>query len=170
MTGGAMRRKDRQITDFQAMLAVADACACCRLGLADGDAAYIVPMNFGWEARDGALTLYFHCAQEGKKLRLLRARAYASFEMDTGHEFVLRDAACSCTMHYQSVMGRGVVRVVEQPDEKVRALERILAHYTPQRTWTFREEAMREVTVLRLDVTEWSCKIHAAGALLPEQP
>lgn len=169
MTGGAMRRGDRQITDFRAMLAVTDACDCCRLGLTDGDTAYIVPMNFGWEARDGALTLYFHCAREGKKLRLLQARARASFEMDTGHEFVRRDAACRCTMHYQCVMGQGSVRIVERPDEKMHALERIMAHYAPQRAWTFPEEAVRAVTVLRLDVAEWSCKVHAPDALLPER-
>lgn len=78
--------------------------------------------------------------------------------------------ACGCTMCYQSVMGKGVVRVVERPDEKLHALERIMAHYAPGRAWTFPEEAVRAVCVLRLDVAEWSCKIHAPGALLPERP
>ena len=43
-----MRRKDREITDFEQMRAILDACDCARLGLVDEQGAYIVPMNFGW--------------------------------------------------------------------------------------------------------------------------
>lgn len=155
-----MRRKDREITDFAQMLAAVDACDCCRLGLVDGGEAYIVPMSFGWTARDGALTLYFHCAKDGRKLRLLQTQARVSFEMDTRHEFTRGDAACGCTMLYQSVMGRGHVFLIERPDEKIHALETILAHYAPERNWTLGENDVNAVAILRLEVDEWSCKAH----------
>lgn len=38
-----MRRTDREILDFEQMLAVVEACSCCRLGLIDEAGAYIVP-------------------------------------------------------------------------------------------------------------------------------
>ena len=66
-----MRRKDREITDFHKMIEILNACDCCRIGLVDENEAYIVPMNFGYEVVDNSLTLYFHCAKEGKKLDAL---------------------------------------------------------------------------------------------------
>ena len=80
-----MRRTEREITDYKSMLEVLRRCDCCRLGFVDGDAAYIVPMNFGFEDKDGALTLYFHGATQGKKMSLLPAQRTVSFEADCGH-------------------------------------------------------------------------------------
>ena len=65
-----MRRRDREITDREKMLEIVAECDCCRLGLVDNGEAYIVPMNFGFEDAGSALTLYFHCAAEGRKLDL----------------------------------------------------------------------------------------------------
>lgn len=47
-----MRREDREITDFDAMLQIVQDCDCCRLGLAENGTVYIVPLNFGWEAAE----------------------------------------------------------------------------------------------------------------------
>ena len=66
-----MRRRDREITDREKMLEIVAECDCCRLGLVDNGEAYIVPMNFGFEDAGSALTLYFHCAAEGRKLDLI---------------------------------------------------------------------------------------------------
>lgn len=43
-------------------------------------APYVVPMNYGFAlAPDGRLTLYLHCAAEGRKLDLLRRDARVGF-------------------------------------------------------------------------------------------
>ena len=55
-----MRRTDREITDFHEMMEILKSCDCCRIGLLDGQEAYIVPMNFGYEECGEHLTLYFH--------------------------------------------------------------------------------------------------------------
>ena len=102
-----MRRADREIREFDRMLAVADACDCCRLGLLDDAGAYIVPLNFGYEAEGEKLTLYFHGAGQGKKIDLIREQKSASFEMDTRHALVEGETACAYSYRYQSVMGRG---------------------------------------------------------------
>ena len=57
-----MRRKEREIIDFEKMVHFPDRCDCCRLGLTDGETPYIVPLNFGRIIENGLLTLYFHCA------------------------------------------------------------------------------------------------------------
>ena len=38
-----------------------------RLGFVDGDDAYIVPLNYGYEDKDGELVIYCHGAKDGRK-------------------------------------------------------------------------------------------------------
>ena len=64
-----MRRADREIREFDRMLAVADACDCCRLGLLDDAGAYIVPLNFGYEAEGGEAYALLPRRRPGKKDR-----------------------------------------------------------------------------------------------------
>ena len=152
-----MRRKEREVTDRAKIIGIIESCDVCRLGLVDDFGAYIVPMNFGFDD-DGGLTLYFHCAGEGKKLDLLRKNPRASFEMDSKHELVEGAKACAYSYLYSSVMGRGLVRFLEG-DEKLRALGQIMAHYgAPNRD--FDPRALERVTVLALEVTELSAKAH----------
>ena len=155
-----MRRRDREITDPEKMLAIVEACDCCRLGFVEDAGAYIVPMNFGYEVQNGTLVLYFHSAWEGKKQELLQTQKTVSFEMDTGHRLVEGSAACTYSYLYQSVMGHGVLQTLDPVEETRHALGMILAHYAPEREHTFPEAAVRNVSVFRLEVTDWSCKAH----------
>ena len=99
-----MRRQDREIKDFQRMTDIAASCDCCRLGLMDSQGAYILPMNFGYEEKDGVLMLYFHGACEGKKIGLIREQGVASFEMDASHQLIKGDSPCAFSYAYQSIM------------------------------------------------------------------
>lgn len=42
-----MRRKDREITEFEEIIDVMERCGVCRLALHDEEYPYIVPLNFG---------------------------------------------------------------------------------------------------------------------------
>ena len=75
-----MRRKDREVTDPVKIREIITACNCCRLGFRDGGRAYIVPMDFGFAETDGRWTFYFHSAKEGRKIDLLKAQGWASFQ------------------------------------------------------------------------------------------
>lgn len=107
-----MRRKDREITSYDKMLEIMQSCDCCRIGLKDKDSVYILPLNFGYEEKSGKLTLYFHGASEGKKIDLIKQQNTASFEMDTKHQLVEADVACSYSYLYQSIMGKGKISLV----------------------------------------------------------
>ena len=153
-----MRRTEREITDYKSMLEVLRRCDCCRRGFVAGDAAYIVPMNFGFEDKDGALTLYFHGATQGKKMSLLPAQRTVSFEADCGHALFEGQSACANTFRYRSVMGRGRLLLLQSPCEKEYGLARIMEHCTGKRTWHFDAAAVARTAVMRLEVSEWSCK------------
>lgn len=77
-----MRRKDREITDICAILELVSECKVCRLAMTDGGIPYIVPLNYGYEYADGALTFYFHSAKEGRKLEILKKNPAVCLELD----------------------------------------------------------------------------------------
>ena len=155
-----MRRADREVTDFSRMLEVVSACECCRIGLVDGNEAYIVPVNFGYEASDGHLVLYFHGATEGRKMELLEKQGVVSFEMDRTHGLVPMDQACGFSFRYECVMGKGTAAFLTTLDGKAYGLQKIMGHYTHKEVWDFDPAMFDALFVVRLDVEDWSCKIN----------
>lgn len=155
-----MRRKDREVTDEKRIGEIIGECKVCRLGLNDGRAPYIVPLNFGYEKRDGRLFLYFHSALEGKKTELIKRNGYASFEMDTKGELYGEGNACSYTYMYASVIGEGNVKVLEAKDDKIYALNLIMEHYTKKSDWSYDENVLNRMCVIRLEAEKISCKEH----------
>ena len=163
--GVLMRRKDREITDYKAMLEVLSACGVCHLGLAetvDGvQIPYVVPVNFGYEDADGQLILYFHGASAGKKMDLIAKNdGMAGFEADTDHELVSGDAACDYSWKYHSVIGAGKIEVLKEFDDKVHGLKRIMFQYAGEHgtQMPMDEKCVSAVCVLKMTVTQWTCK------------
>lgn len=155
-----MRRKDREITAFSKILEIVDKCDCCRLGLVDGQEAYIVPMNFGYDMIDDKMILYFHCASKGRKTSLFPQQSVVSFEMDTKHELVSGEIGCGFSYLYQSVMGTGTITTLCDKAEKIEGLQKIMEHYTGKTQWEFDEKVLNVTTVLKLSVESLSGKEH----------
>lgn len=145
-----MRRKDREITDFNEIMKIIDKCDACRLAIFDEEYPYIVPMNFGTDIVDGQLYLYFHSANMGTKLDLIRKNNKVSFEMDCNHNIILYDERMSCTMGYDSVIGQGVVEFVKDED-KLAALRILMRHYHNE-DFNFSTKIMPATTVFRVKV------------------
>ena len=66
-----MRRKDREVTDFETILGIIDECNIIRIGLADGDSPYIVPLNFAYAVSEKQIEFYVHGAMAGRKYELI---------------------------------------------------------------------------------------------------
>lgn len=145
-----MRRKDREITDFNEIMNIINKCDTCRLALFDEEYPYIVPLNFGLEIKDNQLYLYFHCANEGKKLDLIKKNNKATFEMDCEHNIILYKERMSCTMGYASVIGHGIIEFIDD-DDKFNALKIIMRHYHSEE-FKFNTNMMSVTTVFRLKV------------------
>lgn len=62
-----MRRKDRAITDFDAIVKIMEECDIIRLGLLDGEFPYIVPVNFAYRTEGEQIEFYVHGAMAGRK-------------------------------------------------------------------------------------------------------
>lgn len=155
-----MRRKDREVTDPQRMDEIIDACDCLRLGIATGEAPYVVPLNFGYLRQGAAPVFYAHCAKEGRKLALLAQNPRVGFELDTNHLVHAADTGCEYSFRFQSVIGTGDVTFVQDMEEKKDALRRIVSHYSERGDWAFTDAQAASVTVLKLTVAEMACKEH----------
>ncbi|MDO5396704.1 MAG: pyridoxamine 5'-phosphate oxidase family protein [bacterium] len=155
-----MRRKDREVTDFVKIENIISRCGCCRIGFYDDGEVYIVPLSFGYEAKDDTYVLYFHGAKEGRKIDLIRKNPYAGFEMDTDYAVNEADTACGYSARFQSVIGSGIVSIVSDPEEKKRGLILLMEHNTGKQGWDFDEKMINAVTVFKLEVTKISCKEH----------
>lgn len=147
-----MRRKDREISDFNEITEIIKKCDVCRIALNDGDFPYIVPLNFGLEVKDGQAFFYFHAAAEGKKLDLIAKDNQATFEMDCDHNFILYEERMSCTMGYASVIGHGTIETV--PDEEKYAALKILMRQYHAEDFKFNTDMMEVTTVLKMTVTD----------------
>ena len=89
----------------------------------DGGYPYAVPLSYVW--RDGKL--YFHWAVSGHKLDAVRSDDRASFCVVDQDEIVPE----KYTTYYRSVIVFGRVRILDDPDEKRRAIEALSQKYRP---------------------------------------
>ncbi len=152
-----MRRSDREIKNFEDILQVMRKCDVCRLGLNDDGYPYILPLNFGMEVSDNKITLYFHGAMDGKKYGLIQKDNRASFEMDCSHRLVTDADRGSCTMEYESVIGRGHIEFIDE-EEKYNALCILMEHYH-QEEFPFNKSVMQRTTVFKLTVENVTGKV-----------
>lgn len=156
----AMRRKDREVTDFMKVENIISRCTCCRIGFVDDGEVYIVPLNFGYEVKGDTYTFYFHGAKEGRKIDLIKKNPIVGFEMDTNYALKEADLACGYSARFQSIIGNGVVSIVSEISEKKLGISLLMAHNTGKRNWHFDEKMLNAVTVFKMEVTKMSCKEH----------
>ena len=158
-----MRRKDREVTDPRRIADIISRCACCRIGFCDEGEVYIVPLNFGYQAKDNTYVFYFHGAKEGRKIDLLLKNPKVGFEMDTDFAVYAKeksDAACNYTARFQSIIGNGIVSMVSELEEKKLGLSLLMEHNAGKQEWNFDERMVNAVAVFKLEITKMSCKEH----------
>ena len=152
-----MRQKNREIKEFNEIIEVMKSCDVCRLALNDGGYPYILPLNFGIEVVDGKLNLYFHSALEGHKVDLIKKDNRASFEMDCRHQLQYFEEKGYCTMSYESVIGRGQIRILDE-EEKMDALMKLMDHYHMGKEAYFNPAAIPRTLVYVLEVEKITAK------------
>lgn len=117
-----MRRQDKQIKDEKVLDHILNASRICRLGMVDGNEAYIVPVNFAY--KDGHI--YIHSAPHGRKMDILGRNNSVSFEIELEDEIIRNEKPCEWSARYRSVMGKGTIRIETEPDMKMAGLDMIM--------------------------------------------
>ena len=153
-----MRRKDREIKDLDDIGQILEQCTVCHLGMCCDGMPYVVPMNYGFSLGKQGLTLYFHCAGEGKKLEILRENPQVCFTIDRPLGLMPAEIACRFSMAFESVIGSGTVRFLNGTEEKVEALRAIMRHYSGREWDTFDPDAVKSVALFAVDAEEFTAK------------
>ena len=153
-----MRRKDREITEFEQIIGVIEKGEICRIAMND-EYPYIVPLNYGYQLENGTVILYFHSACEARKIELLRENPKIGFEIDLAHELTYDAPKGSCSMLYESVMGHGTVEFLEG-NEKLDGLKCILKHYGRGDDFTFVPTLLDRTLVFKIECVDLTGKKH----------
>lgn len=152
-----MRRSEKEIKDIEIIYSILKEADICRVGFSKADKPYIVPMNFGF----GEGHIYLHSSVYGKKMEILKENKNICFEVDIQTEIVESEMPCNWGMHYQSVMGFGTAEIVEDPEEKIRALDCIMNKYDGEgsNSYEYSESSLKRTAVIKLTLTELTGKI-----------
>lgn len=123
-----MRRTDREIVDINEIFGMLDRCTSACIGFKTDDYPYMIPMTFGAAIEDGKITVYFHCAGEGRKLELLAKDDRICVEAHT-YERTEMTQDGGITAKYESVIGFGKAVRISETADKVAAMKIMLDHY-----------------------------------------
>lgn len=152
-----MTKRERQITDPAQIEEIFQKAKVLHLGLAVDNEPYVVPMNYGYTVKDGKPVLYLHSAVRGKKLDMIRTNPKVFFEMECDLLPFESEKPCQYGMVYSSIMGRATAQIVEDVEEKMNAMS-ILMKTQTGKDFTFNEKLVSIVTVIRIDISEYTAK------------
>jgi nitroimidazol reductase NimA-like FMN-containing flavoprotein (pyridoxamine 5'-phosphate oxidase superfamily) len=161
------RYRERASYDREVVHRILDESLICHVGYVSGARPVVLPTT---HARCGE-TLYLHgstgsgpmlAAKTGSGLPGLTVCVTATLV----DGLVLARSALHHSLAYRSVVVVGDARLVEDPDEKQRALRSLLDHVAPGRAADCRPPNARELAataVLALDLVEVSAKVRTGG-------
>ncbi|MDR1382495.1 MAG: pyridoxamine 5'-phosphate oxidase family protein [Planctomycetaceae bacterium] len=154
-----MRRKEKEIASINEKLAIIDAHKVCRLALSDGVQPYIIPLNYGYSFEDNVLTLFFHSANAGKKLEIIKKNNHACFEIDNTGQLIPADQPCRYSYKFQSIIGVGKIIFLNTPTEKITALTKLMQHQTGKnQLFDFDKTALERITAYKMIVEQFTGK------------
>ncbi len=148
-----MRRSEREISEKVEIEEIIRTSDVCRIALSDNNIPYIVTMNFGY-TNEPEQTIYFHCANKGRKLDMIRKNNYVCFEMDTNHRLYSGTSGCDWGMNYSSIVGYGTITVITDENEKKEGLNCLMEHYGGVQEYSYNEKILEKTTILKLKILE----------------
>lgn len=125
-----------------------------RLGCVRADGyAYVVPMHFVYSEH----TIYLHGLPKGQKIEILKSNAKVCFEIDEMLSLLDQDVKnpCDVNTEFNSIIVQGDACIVENREEKKKALAKIVEKFAPHLADKELPENMVQGTaVIRIDIKE----------------
>ncbi|NLW22560.1 MAG: pyridoxamine 5'-phosphate oxidase family protein [Tissierellia bacterium] len=169
-----MRRKDREMgVDFA--LEVIDKAQYGVLSMVDGEEAYGIPLSI---VRDGN-SLYFHSAMDGRKVRIFERNPKVSiafvgdvkvpelYSKEELEEIAKDESKIGLliskvfTTEYESAVVKGRIALVEDEEERIKALRLICEKYTPSKMDYFHlaiKPGLNRTNIYRIEMEEIKAK------------
>ena len=158
-----MRRKDREVLNFDTVRQIIDSCEIINIGLFDPDDPnfpYIVPVNFGYTIdENNDISFYIHGARAGRKFGLMQKNRECTFMMYCDSYTELIPSVKDVTSRYKCIMGKAEVTLLEGEDVLL-GLQCMMDRREDTRSFDWNRDAVPRVAVWKLRVTELSAKIN----------
>ncbi|MFY9532030.1 MAG: pyridoxamine 5'-phosphate oxidase family protein [Candidatus Acidiferrales bacterium] len=152
------RLPNRAAYDSETVFRILDEGFVCHIGFVAGGQPYVIPTGYA-RVED---TLYVHGSATSRMLRTLAGGVQVCVTVTLVDGLVLARSAFHHSMNYRSVVILGRATPVEDPAEKMRALEAFTEHIVRGRWKDVRrptESELKATTVLALPLDEVSAKI-----------
>ena len=151
------RHPERGSYDREAVAAILDEGLHCHLGFVHDGQPYVIPTL---HARVGD-TIYLHGSSASRMLRALGEGVAACLTVTLIDGLVLARSVYNHSVNYRSAVVLGVARPVDDPEEKLRALEAFTEKLLPGRWPEARSPSPKELkstAVLSMPLEEFSVK------------
>ncbi len=152
------RLAERGAYDRGTIDAILDEALVCHVGFVLDESPFVIPML---HARDGD-TLYLHGSPASRMLRAMRRGIEACITVTLLDGIALARAPFHSSVNYRSVVMFGKPRIVDDPEEKLRAFEVLTEHVTPGRWDDCRRPTPQEekgTLVAAMSISEASAKV-----------
>ena len=149
-----MRRKNQLLTEKECVQILNNGTSGVLAVLGDDRYPYAVPLSYVY---DGS-SIYFHCAKSGHKLDAVHNSDKASFCV-IGQDDVIPE---EYTTYFRSVIIFGRIQILEEENEKRRAIEKLAVKYYPDDSEAGRQKAIgreyRPLCMLKLTIEHMTGK------------
>jgi nitroimidazol reductase NimA-like FMN-containing flavoprotein (pyridoxamine 5'-phosphate oxidase superfamily) len=162
------RLKKRAAYDESTVHAILDEGFICHVGFVVESQPYVIPTVY---ARDRQC-LYLHGAVASRMLRTLASGIDVCVTVTLVDGLVLARSAFHHSINYRSVVALGKARLVDDAQERMRALHLITDHVVPQRWKEVRgpnQLELKQTSVLALPLQEVSAKIRSGPPVDDEE-
>lgn len=155
-----MRRKNREVTELTEIIEIINGCKVCRLAMVDNGQPYVVPLNFGYRQDDSVITIFLHCAREGRKTEILKQNNQVCIEMDQMKELICGEKGCDYSCYFESFIGTGQAVFLDDAAAKAEALQAIMKQQTGRDDFSFDQQILEQTAVIAVELRRYSGKRH----------
>src|SRR5260221_7342784 len=164
-----VREPQRAVYDRDAVNRILDEAFLCHVGFVADGQPFVIPTSYG---RDGDV-LYIHGSAASRMLRNLdQGIPHVCITVTLLDGLVLARSVFNHSMNYRSVVILGTATLVDDPEEKLKALRTLSEHILPQRWDDSRqpnEKELKATSVLRIPIDEFSAKVRV-GPPIDDEP
>jgi uncharacterized protein len=157
-----VREANRAVYDRDAIYKILDEGFVCHVGFVQEGQPFVIPTMY---ARIGD-ALYFHGSAASRMLRGIGAGLPVCITVTLTDGLVLARSVFNHSMNYRSVVVLGNATVMDEPAEKLRALQALTEKLIPGRWNDARQPNERELkatNILKLALNEVSAKVRTGG-------
>ncbi|MGY5864108.1 MAG: pyridoxamine 5'-phosphate oxidase family protein [Candidatus Thorarchaeota archaeon] len=151
-----IRRKEKKIESEDEMIAIIKSAKYVTVAMSVNDEPYLATLSHGYDREKNCI--YFHCAQEGKKVDILKENNIVWGQALEDHGY----AEGACDHLYATTQFKGVVVFVKDAEEKRHALSVMIHQIEPNPQKLIEEQvsddSVKRVNIGRIDIEYMSGK------------